>query len=50
MNESKDRVLKFDERELFMGGVLLKVLHDLQAINEWFEIVIKKLWEKDHED
>jgi hypothetical protein len=39
----KDRTLKFDERELLIEGVLLKVLHELEAINEYLEIAIRIL-------
>ena len=40
--EKKDRSLKFDSEQLFIEGVLLKLLCELEEINRWLEGVITK--------
>lgn len=41
----RDRHLKYAPRELFVDGMLLKILHNLKELNQLLEIAINELME-----
>jgi hypothetical protein len=41
--KKKDRIMKFDEKELLIQGILLKVEHDLKGIEEILKIALLTL-------